>query len=376
MRTTTLPLVGMMLMTACQRDPATSPAPTPSATASATPAATAASPTPTPTPEPVVVTPRPGALKTFGDWTVGCDNTRLCTMASLGPDMGDFPKVTLAVLRQPGPAGAVDLSFAGEAGDATQATAVTIDGRRMALPQPNGAPAMAVATAMANGAAMTVLGPGGRRLGTISLKGAAAALRWIDAEQGRAGTVTALVAKGPAAADTVPAAPPAPVVMAIRPGGTAEQPTRAQIAAMRRQAQCETGSPAAQSDLWTPESHALGDGATLVMLPCSAGAYNVSSALFILRGGKVTPARADVPTGFGETPAAGIDTLPSVVNGDWQDGRLTSFAKGRGLGDCGVTQTLVWDGRMFRLTDQAEMGECRGNMDYITTWRAQVVRRR
>ncbi len=124
-----------------------------------------------------------------------------------------------------------------------------------------------------------------------------------------------------------------------------------------------------------PEVHALGGGATLVMLPCSTGAYNLSSTLYVLRDGKVAPASVDAPTGFGPTPAAGNDRMPSVVNGAWKDGELTSLAKGRGLGDCGVAQTLVWDGSRFRLSAQSEMGECRGNPHYLTTWRTRVVRR-
>ncbi|HTG39817.1 DUF1176 domain-containing protein [Sphingomonas sp.] len=53
---------------------------------------------------------------------------------------------------------------------------------------------------------------------------------------------------------------------------------------------------------------------------------------------------------------------------------LASYAKGRGIGDCGVSQRFIWDGPRFRLIEQAEMSECRGSIDYITTWRAMPVR--
>jgi len=53
---------------------------------------------------------------------------------------------------------------------------------------------------------------------------------------------------------------------------------------------------------------------------------------------------------------------------------LTGYAKGRGLGDCGLVQSLVWDGTRLRLTEQSEMRECRGNPNYLTTWRTRVVR--
>lgn len=318
---------------------------------------------------------KPGRLKTFGDWAVGCDNTALCTMASLGPERGEFPAVTMTVLRQPGPAGAVDLSFeTAEDGEPVRAVAVAVDSQRIALPALNGAVATRVAAAMANGASLTVSEAGDRERARVSLKGASAALRWIDVQQGRERTVTALVAKGTKPASAVPERRPAPVIETVAPTGTAAQSTKTQLAVMRRLAACEDPR-LARSDLIKPEAHALGGGATLVMLPCSVGAYNLSSALFVIRGSSVVPAKADAPTGFGPTPAAGEDRLTSVVNGEWRGGELTSYAKGRGLGDCGVRQTLVWDGERLRLSEQSEMGECRGNPHYITTWRAQVVRR-
>ena len=46
----------------------------------------------------------------------------------------------------------------------------------------------------------------------LSISGASAALRWIDAQQHRAGTVTALVATGDQPAAAVPPPPPLPVV--------------------------------------------------------------------------------------------------------------------------------------------------------------------
>jgi len=319
----------------------------------------------------LAATPQPGQLRTFGDWTAGCDNTRVCTVASLGPEGADFPPVTLSLTRQPGPGGGWELAFEAP-GDAPvpRPAAVAIDGRRLALADLSGPSAAAVARAIANGRALTVLGPRDRRLATMSLTGASAALRWVDAVQGRAGTVTATVATGPRSASAVSSRAPAPVIRALIPAGPAATATPAQLAAMRKQARCDL--PAATG--LRPSFHALGGGATLVLLPCSTGAYNLSQALFVIRAGRVERARVDAPTGFDPTPARGTDRLASVVNGRWQAGELTSFARGRGLGDCGVKQTLVWDGTAFRLSEQSAMGECRGNPHYITTWRTRVVR--
>lgn len=359
-------------LAACSAQP-TAPTPTPTPGASATSASARTEPAqPSTTPPPAQVAVAPGELKTFGDWTVGCDNTALCTMASLGPDMGDFPSVTMQLLRQPGPEGAIDLAFDTLAdGPPLSPVAVQIDGRRMPLPALNGPAAEQVAKAMANGRTLTVLGSGNRPIQRVSLAGASAALRWIDAQQGRAGTVTALVARGDRIAATVPDRRAAPVIAAAVPTGVAAQPTARQLAAMNRQAECEM-PPGADA---SPELAVLGDGKTLVILPCSAGAYNVIGALFVLTGDHVVPARADAPAGFAETGADPRTPVTSVVNGAWKNGELTSYAKGRGLGDCGVHQTFVWDGARLRLSEQSEMRECRGNPNFIPTWRAQVVRR-
>jgi hypothetical protein len=138
---------------------------------------------------------------------------------------------------------------------------------------------------------------------------------------------------------------------------------------MRKAGQCDIAMLPA--DMTGPETAALGDGRTLVLLPCSTGAYNLSSAMFVLDHGKVTPARFDAPSGFAEAGAG----VRSVVNGGWDAGTLSSYAKGRGIGDCGTAQRFVWDGRAFRLSEEARMEECRGNPDFIPVWRATVARR-
>ena len=307
-------------------------------------------------------TPKPGVLKTFRDWTVGCDNRLTCTMIALGSENAGEPIPSVILTRAAGPDGGWTASLSAEGGDLT---AVVVDGK--AIPASDGA---AIAAAIANGKVATVRGAGGASKGVISLAGASAALRYIDATQGRAGGVTAVVAKGPAAASSVPAAPAVPVIAALTPSGTAAKPTAAQVAAMAKAAQCEIDADSGIDQ--TPETHAAGGGTTLVFVPCSSGAYNLSSAVFAMKDGNFVAAQGDVPTGFTEGDTAGD---VSVVNGGFEDGFVTSYAKGRGVGDCGVAQKLAWDGTRLRLVEQDEMGECRGSTDMIPTWRARVVRR-
>lgn len=346
-------------------------------------AAPAATPTPTPTPSASASTPRadasivddravpaPGAQKTFRDWTVACDNVRRCAMTSLGTE-SDFPRVTMRVTRGAGPAGVVEIALDAPQGDVPAPATVLIDDRRFAVAGNglSGDAAAAIARALANARSIAVLGAGDRRIGTISPAGASAALRYIDAQQGRAGNVTALVARGEGAAATVPPAPPLPRIHAVAFAGKPVPITPALLRSMMRTGQCD--APMAGQ---TPRAHALADGATLVLLPCSSGAYNEIDALFVIRDGKAQPAQVDSPSGFEETGADSRTPVHSVINGDVEGGVLHSFAKGRGLGDCGVMQDFVWDGARLRLAEQRAMGECRGNPDYLTVWRARIER--
>jgi len=344
------------------------PAPQPKDEAARTTEPAPAAPT---TPQPTAITdshtpPKPGALKTFTDWTVGCDNTLRCTLASLLPEAVGDTTITLNLVREPGPVanGGGKISLAIETRNDQAATkrppaSFAVDGKPIALRD-----ATALAAAIANAQSLKILDANGSTLATVSLKGAAAALRYIDAQQGRAGSTDAIVAKGPATS-TAPT-PPLPVIAAIAPSGTAAKLTATQIAALRKRATCDL-------DGFTPETHALGGGKSLVIFPCSTGAYNLISALFIVDGASITPAQLDAPAGFEATGADTGTPVKSIINGDFKNGILTSYAKGRGLGDCGSHQSFVWDATRFRLSEQADMSECRGNIDYITTWRAKVV---
>lgn len=314
--------------------------------------------------------PTPGTLKTFGDWTVGCDNVRTCTLASLGGEGGNFPPVTIAVKRDGGadamPSIALEPQDDGAHG-VPHPVAVAIDGQ--AFDPANGA---AVVAAMANGHALTIRDASGATIATQSLNGASAALRSIDAAQGRAGGVTALVARGPTPASTVPAVPALPVIVAVVPAGSATMPDKTMLAALAKQA--AGGSALDDTVTADPEAYALGGGATLVLIPWSQGAYNISKAMFVMHDGKAVAAQTDMPSAF-DGHGMLQDAVPSVINAVFEDGVLKSLAKGRGLGDCGDAQSFVWDGVRFRLSAESAMGECRGNPNFITTWRVRVLRR-
>lgn len=360
--------------------PDPTPTPTPSSSPprsavsapAAMPMENATDPLPVPAPVPVVAAdsgavPKQGVLKTFGDWAVGCDNGRRCTFASLLPEVGEADNVTLNIVRE---GDGETKTYIDSRDEAIRPASLWIDGRRIATkltPESS----LDIAEALPAGRHLELRNRKGEAVATVSLKGAAAAMRYADAVQGRAGTPDALAAKGKAT--RVVEAPALPVIVAPSITGEAATPTAAQLATMRKQAKCDIVDD--KTGVLSPEAHAIGGGKTLVILPCSAGAYNVNGALFVIDGKTVSPAKVDAPSGFRATGAQPASAINAVVNGSFEDGVLTSYAKGRGIGDCGVQQSYVWDGTTLRLSEESAMSECRGNPNYMTTWRAKVIRR-
>ncbi len=325
-----------------------------------------------PTPEPAADTntkPAPASLKTFGNWTAGCDNVASCQAGALLDEDADAPPVLMAIQRAAGPAGAMTVRFQIDSDPpVARPLTVAVDDRPVVRVSGRTGDsigltgAATLVAALVDGRTLRIDGAAGQPVGTISLTGASAALRWIDVQQRRAGTTGAIVARGNGP-DTRPA-PALPIVRSVAIGAaTTVDPALTDT--MRRTAGCE-----ADGELPDTIGRSLGGGRTLALVPCLMGAYNLVSAAFVIERGNATPAAFDAPTGMdSEVPG-----IAQVVNADIADGMLVADAKGRGLGDCGIRQRFAWDGTRFRLVRQDEMTECRGSIDYIRTWTARTVR--
>ncbi|MDG2534553.1 DUF1176 domain-containing protein [Sphingomonas sp. HITSZ_GF] len=310
--------------------------------------------------------------KTYGDWVVACDNLNGCEMTSLQPGEQPVPEddsawdASMSVTRAAGPAGGFTVEVWAAAAPSGKVT-LRIDDAAIAAAAAGGesvtftgADAARIVAAMPNGKALTLVDGSGKVAARISLAGSSASLRHIDANQGRAGTVTAIVAKGSKPASAVPAAKAPAQIAALRPSGTPATVSKAMRAGMERQSECDGLYDGAES-VPEVESFALGGGKTLALLPCGAGAYNFSSVAFVLAGSKAVRAVFD----------DGNDGM--LVNAGFDKGVLSSYNKGRGIGDCGGSQTYVWDGTRFRLTEARVMGECRGSTNWLATYRATPV---
>jgi Protein of unknown function (DUF1176) len=328
---------------------------------------------------PSVAAPVLGKLETYRDWTIGCDNGGRCQAASMSNEEDtDWENQAAIFISREGQASAQpSLTFRlpsqhkGKINivvDGKTISSITVNDQDAEL---SGAPAFAAITALAKGARLE-LHMDNKAIAHASLSGSAAALRYMDARQNRAGTVTALVAKGAISPKAVKSPAPLPIVRrAIVPKDKGVALWRDEMTHAMALSKCdqEVLPPVTETEV-----HPLSSSQSLVLVACGAGAYNFNSVPLIAKGkpGRRTFAIAkfDFPPGW-----QGDSGIPMLVNAGWvaNASSLTSYAKGRGIGDCGSSETYVWDGQMFRLTEATAMGECRGAWDWITVYRAQVL---
>lgn len=286
----------------------------------------------------------------FDDWAVACDNGKRCEATALqAPEQfGDAPSQVL-MTREPGGA----LSIAIDPADLVRGpVTLLVDGKQVATGaigenyRVSGAPAEALARAMAAGGWLELRG-GSKTLARISLAGMQATLNYMAAE---GGAVAAAL----------------PEVPALRAAsGAAATPTRAVLGELAKLGGCDLSS--ISNDL-PVERYRLDGETTLVLLPCGSGAYNYNSAAFILRGGKGVPAEFDTAPDWYDGEEPGVLTNASFSTSDGMV--LTSSQKGRGIGDCGTSQSWVWDGSRFRMIEARSLGECRGSVNWLTVFRA------
>ena len=299
----------------------------------------------------------------FGRWLVACDNTRNCVARG-------FDEVTQAQLDLTRPAGSAAPTLTLSAANPIDPSTLRLDGTPLTLAAPawskdatalstsDPAAIDAFVAAVRDAHAIT-LDPEPSKADdaprSIPLDGLLAALLLVDAVQGRPGTPTALVAaKAPAAPPAAPPVPRAPVWTKPPPL------TGAQAASLSRQAR-ELHSPAFDPcevhDL--PTVYALDASQALAIRPCYMAAYQGSSVVAVLPrdGGPGKPVKLILPG----APDGATDG-PDMVDPEFDPatGTLTTVSKGRGMGDCGSSETWVWSGGAFRLKSLSYQDQCGG----------------
>ena len=187
----------------------------------------------------------------------------------------------------------------------------------------------------------------------VSLDGAVAALRFMDAEQRRAGGVTAIVAKGPAPASAVPEPPALPVVTAVEIAEIAA-PLPARPPGVRAGEDCSSLTGVEH----VYRAFKLDAQRTLWGACQNWGAYNQDYKFFIVAKNHASLAAIDGYTQPGRaSPNPGMLASPVLD----KDGKtILSVFENEGGGDCAFPPIWVWDGQALRLVEQRAMPICRG----------------
>jgi len=323
---------------------------------------------PAATPETGVVLSARPEQREFRDWRAACDNGAACFAfaPSTAPDAG-WLRLSLAPQADTAPEVMIGLWAPGAEGlSPTAPLVLTIDGERFTTgriedaDQPMGrvaaSDAVQVVRALAAGKSAAI--SAGSQTVPLSLAGASAAMLWIDERQGRLETPGALVRVGDRPASTrppeLPQVTPAPAVDQAGFGDEG-QTLPAAIEALPAVKACHEETAWNEYVQKAVLSARLAPDRELWAVPCFAGAYNLGLAVYVTGPGGRDPVPAALPTAEGET----TDT---VVNAEYDPATrsLSGFNKGRGLGDCGIAQRWVWNGRGFALAEQSEMRECAG----------------
>lgn len=339
---------------------------------------------------PARIASMPSESREFRDWWAVCDNGNACSAFGFSTDP-DIAWVRIAMA--PGPDAQPEITYgawdASVDGTTPQTLSLVVDGRTFGgdmRVDPNlgaefgqlRANARDAVSAMASGRAIAV------RAGdavAISPAGASAALLWIDERQGRLNTPTALLRRGTQPATGVPAAPALPPVRAAAAadqtgfGSEGQTLPRAlrNLPALRDCMAFAAQSPGVAADI---QSARLDARTELWAVPCDSGAYNVMHQWFLTGPGGTSPRPLTLMgSDEGRNPVQGDDWPDNMtVNGSYDPANrsLTAFYKGRGLGDCGTTQTWIWTGEQFALAGERAMGECFAVPfgQWPTTWRS------
>lgn len=315
----------------------------------------------------------PAPLRTFTDWAVGCDNRRSCQAVGLIPE-NEAAGMTMVIARAPETDAVPEIRI--NIREAA-ATSLAVDGNALPVRMKvidgvlriDTRDTLSTIRAIRNGSRLSVLDHNKHTIGSVSLRGLTAALINMDDRQKRVGLLSAIGRPGKIPDSDVEPPPQLPnIVLPPRSAVAPRRLSRSEVAKRYRALECDVPEPlSAESDTLRLDART-----TLVIFACQRYAYNNASfALLVDESGAIRDAEFDTSPGIGEGNGN------RVVNPSWDRAtrRFSVFDKERGLGDCGVEQSYVWDGKRFRLVYEAIMNECRGSTDFIPTWRATVSER-
>ncbi len=287
----------------------------------------------------------------FKDWAVGCDNTRHCDIVGYQAEEAE-PAVSLWLGRDGGGQAPLAAKLSAVAADDTglltiRVGDVTLSGIKEDL---TAAQIARLLPAMKKADAAQV--SDGKHQWVLSLAGLNAALLKVDDLQGRIGTVTALARAGDKPASAVPPALPAPQLRAV----TVPKPRESDQALLPQLLKAIPGGEcdeALKTDSFS-EVVRLSASQLLVLRECGRGAYQ---SLFQLW--RVNDRKPYAPVAV-KLPRAGGAADGGILGASFDNGVLSSYGKGRGIGDCGSFASWLWTADGFQLLEASEGPMCRG----------------
>lgn len=310
------------------------------------------------------------AQKSFSDWQVTCNNQNFCTARNTGLHQG----LVMTIARSAGAYTDVNLRI--DLGDLDTAQTreppiaprLQVDGEPLELDKTkwqetphhlvtdNADAINTLLDEIGNASAITLT----NGQGNISLSGLKAALLFIDSQQKRVGSETAWIKKGDDPPLSVPPAPALKAVAITNPTPTPFAPDELNDLLdygtwRMNNSQCSLDPMRREVRIF-----AISDDKALMLVSCEAGAYNVVDLAWIVSRLKPFASRR-IRLKLPFTPASGNTDL-ELMNAGYEETNkeLTTMAKGRGVGDCGISSRWRFDGQRFRLVRYAEEPTCDG----------------
>lgn len=312
----------------------------------------------------------------YSDWTLSCDNLNRCEARNINEHNG----LVLHLSREAGPQGRAAVRLDNEHAEVFEGTdprpiaaRLLLDGKALHLNPREWQIGDHLAQAdnrlvvddfishIRNASVLTLSGQDkAPARQSVSLKGLKAALLAMDAQQGRVETRTAWATPGSNAAETVPAAPVAPVLPPFTPPPSL---TEREIAALTQFAatNIDTGDCTLEQSERDISLTPLSSDKALILVNCDMGAYNLFSLASVVT--RHAPLKAEELALQAPFKLNGSQLMePELINVEMDEarGQLSIYAKGRGIGDCGESSRWAYDGKQFRLAEYRSEPHCDG----------------
>jgi len=305
------------------------------------------------------------------DWQVACDNTMTCRLAGYQAENNSELPVSVLLVRRAGANASVEgkVKLGGAKESSSKALMQLGDRHRISLfindknygetktfsatagnAELTEAQVSALLNALTKSSKIELVLRNSRW--QLSDKGASAVMLKADEAQGRVGTSNAFIDREGAAKPNSSVIPPkaVPKLRFVLPNSKAVSNNNkkfgmrsSQLATIMKGTMKEVDSDCPNLPDKSPwRINRLNGSQLLVQHECWRGAYNVGTGVWVMNDSK--PYNPTLVT----TSATGYD-----------EGKITSVQRGRGIGDCLAKNEWIWTGKSFEKSHESTTGLCR-----------------